>query len=52
MEVSRPCFKANGFAARSAISLVVIFSKVRLVISSGSRPDISALDRVEFQSFV
>jgi hypothetical protein len=36
------------FSARSAISLIVFFSKVRLVFSSASRPDILAFERVEF----
>lgn len=32
-----PLSKANGFSARSAISLIVFFSKARLVVSSASR---------------
>jgi hypothetical protein len=40
----KPAGASCEFAGRN-------FSNVRLVISSGSRPDISAFDRVEFQSF-
>ncbi|TAU89510.1 hypothetical protein [Rhizobium leguminosarum] len=43
--------RQTASSARSAISLIVFFSKVRLVFSSASRPDILAFERVEFHPF-